>query len=64
MATLFVPGHLPLIQVDRMLKYELKFKHVESIKPVDNGIQIKYHRLTYPEIIAELESCAPEPFIV
>ncbi len=64
MTVLFVPGHLPLIQADRMLHRELKFAEVHSIKQKGCGVEIEYRKLTPPEIIAELESCEPEPFVI
>lgn len=57
MATLLIPGHLPLIQADQFLRRELKFcnlKKIHRVSGYSGCIAIEYEKMSDPEIIAEL----------
>lgn len=57
MATLDVPLHIPVVQLEGMLNRELRYREVTAVKVYPQFMRIEHDRKPVHEIIAEIESC-------
>ena len=57
MATLDVPLHIPIVQLEGMLSRELRYREVTAVKVRSSFMRIEHERRPTHEIIAEIESC-------